>query len=161
MTIFFRTIFTLAFALYSGMSFAYSESICWDQDCVTKGWTEKGASQEIDHQCIRDNCHTNGLVKGNFDSGTYYSCLDSDCLTSGYYEIKRNSQTLLSQTVCIDSDCTKNGSMTYLPNGIKVLTCKDVDCVHNGWQSTLNGMLIEDVACLSSDCSRYGWINFR
>lgn len=149
------------FVIQAPNAFSYSESLCWNNNCSSLGWTERHETYEVDFQCIRDNCLTNGWVKGLFESGSYTMCMNDNCQEEGFYEIKRSSQTLLSQTICVENNCRQNGSMTYGPNGIVVKTCKEEDCLHKGWQSVFNGNLIEDVSCLLDDCLKFGWKNFR
>lgn len=156
-----KYIFAMTVLLLSQAAFSSSTSLCWDNDCRTQGWTETRDDKQTDFQCIRNNCSTNGWITGLAESGSYYSCKNSNCETEGFYEIKRNSQQLISQTICNDGDCTTQGSLTYSPQGIIVTTCKEDDCLHVGKQSTLHGLIIEDISCINHDCMQFGWKNYK
>lgn len=137
------------------------ESLCWDNDCKTLGWTQKSDAGELDFQCLRESCDVNGIVKGNFNEGSYIVCKNGSCNSEGYFEIKRFNQLKISETVCNNSDCSKFGSLTYSSKGTLVLTCSNNDCAHSGWISTINGLVTEEVVCLKNDCDHIGWRNIR
>jgi hypothetical protein len=142
------------------VSAAY-ESLCWDNDCKTHGWTEKSENTEIDYQCLRGNCEENGVVRGNFDIGSYIICKNSSCNTAGSYELKRSNQMKIAETFCNQNDCTQFGSVTYSAKGTLSLICKNNDCNHSGWISEMNGSVVEEVVCLNNDCAHFGWRNIR
>ncbi|MBY0413134.1 MAG: hypothetical protein K2Q18_03165 [Bdellovibrionales bacterium] len=158
---FLKLLFFMTVSIYAFSCFAYSESICWENDCNTFGWTTTSSTSERDFQCIRENCNTNGWVTGSFSLGSYFSCKNADCQKIGFYEIERSSQRLISQTVCENFDCTKYGSTTYSNQGVILLTCKEENCLHKGWQEVMNGKLISDTICLSDDCTKFGWKDFK
>jgi len=160
---FLNFLFLIVVTLFSNSAFSKTTSLCWENDCRSKGWSEFKEYGQLDHQCIRGDCLKNGWIKGSFDRDSYISCMNSHCETDGFYEIKRNNQHLLSQTVCLENQCNENGSLTYFTNGagIVIKACRQNDCSHYGWQSTQNGNILEDVECLSNDCLKFGWVNYK
>lgn len=143
--------------LITTSAYASSTFTCWDNECFTKGYTEERNGQLYDYQCLRGDCLTEGVIKNE----TYIVCKNKNCLKDGFYEIKRSNQDVVSESVCIDSDCRRNGYVEYGKQHTLTITCKENDCLGKGWFGFQNGQVVQNVTCFENDCSHFGWHNSR
>lgn len=139
---------------------------CWDESCLTRGWTEhsdeRGTFQ--DHGCVRDDCASNGWISaGSTRQATFSQCLSGGCFLDGWIEQDRWTREKVRTVRCGSGpdgagDCLKFGWEAYSAAGISVTRCLSGGCRTAGWTTIHPGYRYEESRCLKGDCYRFGWV---
>jgi hypothetical protein len=139
----------------------FLETKCNDSDCFSYGWTtiEPGTDYLLKSTCTNNDCVNVGWSSlDNRNSSYLVMCKAGGCFEHGWVSYQNDNGLILIDNVsCKNSDCLSNGwniDSTYDEGGEVI--CKNNDCGKFGGFSYWRNE-ISETKCLNSDCYRYGW----
>jgi hypothetical protein len=140
------------------------EITCSFKDCSKSGWDAQiwGSSVRSSTTCKNGDCFMNGYNTSD-DMGTMIetNCNQGGCWTAGWsttISTTNPPRTITESATCKDNDCLRNGWLvTTSLRGFRETSCHNYDCAGQGWTTWGDGRTVY-TGCKMGKCFEDGWI---